>query len=68
MCIYTEIVELVELLQPTEEEVINRRHAVEALSDAVKTIFPSAEVKVFGSFSTGERTHTCGHEDTAHRH
>jgi non-canonical poly(A) RNA polymerase PAPD5/7 len=53
LLVLAEIVELVELLQPSEEEVAARNAAVEAVADAVKGIWPTATVRVFGSFATG---------------
>lgn len=47
------MVELTELLQPVPEEMDARRAAVEEVTDIAKSLFPSSQVTVFGSFATG---------------
>jgi DNA polymerase sigma len=48
------MVELTELLQPIPEETEARQAAVNEVADVVKSLFPTAQVTVFGSFATGE--------------
>ena len=40
-------------LAPSEEEHAQRQAAIDRVSEAVTAIWPSGEVKVFGSFATG---------------
>ena len=51
---HAEIVELVELLQPSPEEAAARHDAVCAVRKVVQSIWPKAQVNVFGSFNTGK--------------
>lgn len=51
MC--AEVLELCELLQPTEDEAAGRNAAVAAVTEVVKSIWPNATVAIFGSFATG---------------
>lgn len=48
------MVELTELLHPSQAEIDARNEAVEAVTQAVTSIWPSASVAIFGSFATGE--------------
>jgi hypothetical protein len=47
------MVELTELLHASQAEIDARNEAVEAVTQAVTGIWPSATVQVFGSFATG---------------
>eukprot|EP00199_Chlamydomonas_sp_CCMP681_P000819 CAMPEP_0119102870 /NCGR_PEP_ID=MMETSP1180-20130426/1473_1 /TAXON_ID=3052 ORGANISM="Chlamydomonas cf sp, Strain CCMP681" /NCGR_SAMPLE_ID=MMETSP1180 /ASSEMBLY_ACC=CAM_ASM_000741 /LENGTH=507 /DNA_ID=CAMNT_0007087247 /DNA_START=36 /DNA_END=1556 /DNA_ORIENTATION=- len=51
--LHQEMVELTELLHPTQAEYDSRNEAVEAVTQAVNSIWPEASVAVFGSFATG---------------
>ncbi|GAX78006.1 hypothetical protein CEUSTIGMA_g5448.t1 [Chlamydomonas eustigma] len=51
--LHQEIVFLVELLHPTPQEEAERKDAVAAVTEVIKTVFPEAQVEVFGSFATG---------------
>ncbi|KAG0621663.1 hypothetical protein M758_3G038500 [Ceratodon purpureus] len=51
--LHQEIVDFCEFVAPTEEEQYMRDTAVERVSAVVKSIWPSCQVKVFGSFATG---------------
>ncbi|GAB4823273.1 hypothetical protein N2152v2_010319 [Parachlorella kessleri] len=51
--LHQEIAEFCRYLAPSEEESEQRQAALERVSGAVQSIWPSAEVKVFGSFATG---------------
>lgn len=55
VCVFPtpEVLELCELLQPTEDEAAGRNAAVAAVTDVVKSIWPNATVAIFGSFATG---------------
>ena len=49
----TEIVEFCRFLEPTPEETAGRYAAIARVTDVVQSLFPRAEVQVFGSFVTG---------------
>ncbi|MEW5299188.1 MAG: hypothetical protein WDW36_002227 [Sanguina aurantia] len=51
--LHQEVLELCELLQPTEDEAAGRNAAVAAVTEVVKGIWPNATVAIFGSFATG---------------
>ena len=55
------MVELTELLHPTAAEAQARRTAVSQVEAVVKSIWPAAEVQVFGSFATGTLRHVGQH-------
>lgn len=50
-----EIVEFCRFLEPTVEEDEAREEALARISEVVRSMFPSAEVKTFGSYVTGKR-------------
>ena len=50
-----EIVEFCRFLEPTKEEDDIREEALRRITDIVLGMFPSAQVKLFGSFATGQR-------------
>jgi len=47
------MVELTELLQPSPDETEARKDAVKEVADVVQSLWPTAQVSVFGSFATG---------------
>ncbi|KAJ2957370.1 hypothetical protein NQZ79_g6912 [Umbelopsis isabellina] len=47
-----EIHNFIEYIAPTSKETRLREDAIEAISDTVKNLWPSAEVQVYGSFKT----------------
>ena len=49
-----EVVEFCRFLEPTIDEDEARKEALSRISDIVCSMFPSAEVKVFGSYVTGK--------------
>lgn len=51
--LHQEIVDFCEFVAPTEAEQQMRDVAVQRVSAVVKSIWPSCQVKVFGSFATG---------------
>lgn len=48
-----EIAELTRVLGPTPEEVEVKQGALDRVSAAVRAVWPSSRVEVFGSFVTG---------------
>lgn len=52
-----EIVEFCRFLEPTREEDETREEALGRITDIVLKMFPSAQVKLFGSFATGQSLH-----------
>ncbi len=52
--LHNEIVTFAKMLEPTEQEAASRKRSVDAVEEVVRGIWPEAEVKVFGSFATGE--------------
>lgn len=51
--LHQEIVSLVELLQPTEEEAHDRMSLVSQIEEVAKSLWPHSTVTVFGSYATG---------------
>lgn len=51
--LHQELVELVTYLTPLEEERAERQAAITRVSDVVQSIWPSAEIAVFGSYAMG---------------
>ncbi|CAM6084092.1 unnamed protein product [Calypogeia fissa] len=51
--LHQEIVDFCNFVSPTEEEKELRKAAVQRVSDVITLIWPSCQVKVFGSFATG---------------
>lgn len=51
--LHNEIVELTTLLRPTAEEDKQRHEAFALVEGVVESVFPGAELRIFGSFSTG---------------
>lgn len=47
-----EVVSFIEYLSPTPSEIAVREWLYQSVRDAVQTLFPSARVRIFGSFST----------------
>ncbi|KAG2185836.1 hypothetical protein INT43_002273 [Umbelopsis isabellina] len=47
-----EIHNFIEYIAPTSKETRLRKDAIEAISDTVKSLWPSTEVQVYGSFKT----------------
>jgi DNA polymerase sigma len=54
-----EIVEFCRYLAPSSEEQAQRQAAIDRIGEAVRAIWPSADVQVFGSFATGAPVHQC---------
>jgi predicted nucleotidyltransferase len=50
--LHNEIVELTQLLKPTEQEDVQRMEAHKLLSDVVQEVFPGSKLDIFGSFAT----------------
>jgi predicted nucleotidyltransferase len=51
--LHNEIVELTNLLQPTEKEDEQRREAHSKVQEVVRAVFPGCTLDIFGSFATG---------------
>ena len=51
--LHQEIVSLVELLQPTDEEANDRMSLVSQIQEVAKSLWPHSTVEVFGSYATG---------------
>lgn len=53
MRLHNEIVAFCQMLAPTAEEVASRAGSLDSLRDVVRSIWPTADVQVFGSYETG---------------
>lgn len=53
MRLHNEIVAFCQMLAPTAEEVASRASSLDSLKEVVRSIWPVADVKVFGSYETG---------------
>lgn len=53
MRLHNEIVAFCQMLAPTAEEIASRAASLDSLRDVVRSIWPAAGVKVFGSYETG---------------
>jgi hypothetical protein len=50
---HTEVVEFCRHVTPAAEEAAQRQAAIDRVAEVVRSIWPSADVQVFGSFATG---------------